>query len=276
MGGNDGHVRIFASTTGRLVLDRSQSAAGRVIGPDSQALPLMSNFSITAVAWNARGDTLASGSAIGSIMLFHVNEGWRDQTVWLAREGSIVQELTFNPAGTYLATAMSSSVILMPLNRSPAGAVTVGGPMKIDSASSGAGDVAFSPDGQLLAASFNLGEIRLYSVTTRKRLGLVRSSHEGHSPANLVFSPDGRLIAGSNQTRIYLFSVRQQRVLEARSSIRCCTINSFWFMPDGGHLVAAGLGDSVLWIRPVDVSKQEAPTSRPPRFLEPKSRASAP
>src|SRR6266545_3559243 len=54
--------------------------------------------------------------------------------------------------------------------------------------------VAFSPDGQTLAAGTNLGDVRLWQVATGQPIG--RLSGHGHAIWGLAFSPDGRILEG--------------------------------------------------------------------------------
>ena len=258
VGGNDGRVRVFDPTSGRLLLNRAQSEYGHpVIGPTGKRVPFMNNFPITAVAWNKRGDVLATASQLGSITFRYPSHGWREESVWPAGEVSIIQAIAWSPAADYLAVSLSSRLLLLPLRRSASRRTLVAGAsVQLDEHSSGTGNVAFSPDGRLLAASFNSPAIRLYSVGTRERLGLLRSDHKYYRGAySLRFSPDGRLLAGASLERIYIFSTQEQRAVEVHRFVPLGAIANFWFTADGRHIIAAGIVDSMLRVRAVHAAK---------------------
>jgi len=62
-------------------------------------------------------------------------------------------------------------------------------------------DLAFSPDGSILAAGFNDGYVRLYSLLDGQMLGVLNGNAQ-----SLAFSPDGSLLAGGlddGTVRIY-------------------------------------------------------------------------
>jgi WD40 repeat protein len=258
VGGNDGRVRVFDPTFGRLLLNRAQSASGHpVIGPTGKPVPFMNSFPITTVAWNKRGDVLATASSLGSITFRYPNRGWREESVWPVADVTSIQAIAWSPAADYLAVSLSSRVLILPLRRSASSRTLIAdASVQLDENSSGTGNVAFSPDGRILAASINPGVIRLYSVGTRERLGLLRSDHKYYKGASpLRFSPDGRLLAGGSLERIYVFSTLEQRVLEAHEFVPRGRVANFWFTGDGRHIIAAGVADSVLRVRAVHVSR---------------------
>ena len=62
----------------------------------------------------------------------------------------------------------------------------------------GVNDVAFSPDGKLLASAYADGTIRLWDPATGQLHGPVLRSTDSHTSANAVaFSPDGKLLASA-------------------------------------------------------------------------------
>lgn len=105
--------------------------------------------------------------------------------------------------------------------------------------------LAFSPDGQLLAAGTTKGEVRLWQAVTGQPL----FTYEGHTNwvQSVAFSPDSQLLAsGSTDQTIRLWDARTStghclKVLSGHAS----EIRSVAFSSDG-RLLASGGGDQVL------------------------------
>jgi len=106
--------------------------------------------------------------------------------------------------------------------------------------------VAFSPDGQTLAAGTNLGDVRLWQVATGQPIG--RLSGHGHAIWGLAFSPDGRILAsGSLDQTIRLWDVQTAQI---RQVLRGHTeaVFAVAFSPDGATLASTSTDRTVrLW-----------------------------
>ena len=108
--------------------------------------------------------------------------------------------------------------------------------------------VDFSPDGQRLAVSSDIG-VWLYEVATSQPLALLPTEYRVHS---VVFSPDGTLLAsGLNNGRVELWEVETGTKVAALRGHRHW-VTSVVFSPDG-MLLASGSRDQIikLW----DVTK---------------------
>lgn len=105
--------------------------------------------------------------------------------------------------------------------------------------------LSVSPDGQLVAAGYRDGRIRLWDTQSGRMVRLF----EGHQREiqTLAFSPDGETLAsGSRDGTVRLWSPElggELRTLTGPfNEVRCLT-----FSPDGGTLVTGHAGIAVLW-----------------------------
>jgi WD40 repeat protein len=106
--------------------------------------------------------------------------------------------------------------------------------------SSGANEVAFSPDGKLLASAYGNGTVRIWNPATDKLYGPVLQADSGQGSVNgVAFSPDGKLLASADAdgtVRIWNPATGQPAgsPFQAGSSV-----NGVAFSPDGKLLASA-------------------------------------
>ncbi len=105
--------------------------------------------------------------------------------------------------------------------------------------------VAFSPDGQWLAAGTGTGDIRLWQVATGQPVAVF----EGHQELvwTVAFSPDGRWLAGGSEDQTV--SVWDTRTRQRLNIFRehSDTVTEVVFSPDSRYL-ASGSGDGTVLI----------------------------
>ncbi|MCS6843955.1 MAG: hypothetical protein NZ528_06470 [Caldilineales bacterium] len=107
-------------------------------------------------------------------------------------------------------------------------------------------DVAFSPDGSLVASgSAGPGEIRLWDPTTGQALAAL--PEPGSVATTLLFSPDGRTLAsGHFDGSVILWEVAQ-RTVRQRLQAHNDWVLALAFSPDGANL-ATGSRDQTVWL----------------------------
>jgi WD40 repeat protein/transcriptional regulator with XRE-family HTH domain/tRNA A-37 threonylcarbamoyl transferase component Bud32 len=236
------------------------------------------------VAFSPDGQTLASGSADDSIILWDVATGQPLGPPLIGHDSSVTS-VAFNPDGQTLASSsMDKSLILWDVaTGQPLGSPLVGHTDAVRSVAfspdgqtlASGGDhiivlwdvatgqplgspltahtepvwnVAFSPDGQILASSSVDGSVILWDVATRRSLGPPLTGHRD-AVWSVAFSPDGQTLAsGSSDNTIILWKLDPPHPLGTRLTGHTDTVWSLDFSPDGKTL-ASGSADNtiILW-----------------------------
>jgi hypothetical protein len=165
-------------------------------------------YAVRAIAFSPNGQTLATADADSSIKLWNASNGSR--VITLKGHTELPGELAFSPEGQYLASSDGETARLWNLFDYTTVYTfnlidTVGHPIQPNNLA----HVAFSPDGQTLAASTLLLPIvqsepipapglTLWDVTTGQPVEQIREVTQ------FQFSPDGRfLIANGQQVQIW-------------------------------------------------------------------------
>jgi len=103
--------------------------------------------------------------------------------------------------------------------------------------------IAFSPDGSLLASGSWDNTIKLWDVKSRTNIATL----EGHTSyvSPVAFSPDGSLLASGSYGEVKLWDVRSRTLV---ATLEVPYVNSVAFSPDGS-LLASGSDDGtiILW-----------------------------
>jgi WD40 repeat protein len=184
---------------------------------------------VVAVSFSPDGAILASGSADGIIILWHVADGSIIRT--LQGHTGTVSSLDFSPDDTMLVSGSFDKTIKLWNSLDGREIRTLQGH------SGFIYGVHFSPDGKTLASASHDQSIKLWDVTTGNEIRTLR----GHTDAVscVEFSPDGEMLAsGSDDQTIKLWNVaegREIRTLQGHAGF----VYSVRFSPDGKMLASA-------------------------------------
>ncbi len=103
-------------------------------------------------------------------------------------------------------------------------------------------EIAYSPDGKLLAIADRSGAVKLADVENGELIRNLRSQQSG--VGTIVFSPDGKIIAMATGSAIKLVDVNDDVVLRALDS----QARALAFSPDGKIIASGGEDGSIkLW-----------------------------
>ncbi len=207
---------------------------------DSQLRQVLTGHkgNVLSVAFSPDGETLASGSADGTIRLWNVKTR---QSIGgpLQQHTGQVFSVAYSPDGKTLASGSDDKTIILwnVASRQP-----IDEPLKAHTA--GVFTIAFSPDGARLASGSD-GSIIVWDVESRQPIGQPL-------PAGIVwgiaFSPDGKTLASGDSYDIVLWNVETGERIGEPLKRHGSFVNTVAFSPDG-KVLASGSWDSsiILW-----------------------------
>ncbi|GAA1648564.1 WD40 repeat domain-containing serine/threonine-protein kinase [Actinoplanes couchii] len=240
--------RVGALAVDGETADLSFSPDGRTIATAGARLQLWDTYGayplaeLTGQAWDgvqfgAGGQRLLTVS--DRIELWDVGDRKRPRSVWSAAAGTATRGgARLSPDGRLLAGVAEGELLTVwSASGQPAR-------LSVITDADAVLNLAFSPDGTLLAAATVTDGVRLYDLRdpAKPRL-LSRFAGDGGAVTAMAFDPDGEILAvGGDQRTVGLWSLADPAAPLAVRTLRRDTgwISSIDFTPDGERLLTAG------------------------------------
>ncbi len=200
---------------------------------------------VTAVAFSADGQRLASGSWDQTVKFWDVPSG--EKLGSLASKVKEVQTLAFSRDGHWLATENSANTVTLWDAATGREIRTLPGNKPLGVLGSNwVYSIAFSPDGRWLATGVDDKTVRLWDVKTGRAVRDLVAPRR--SVIYIAFSPDGRWLAsGADDKTIRIWEVSTGREIRTLSGHKK-PIYAVAFSPNGRWLASASADKNVkLW-----------------------------
>lgn len=204
------------------------------------AVVIHANYRVASIAYTPDSKTMALGVNDTTIVVIESATGKAVGQPMIGQRGA-VKGVAFGSDGhTLVSGGWGADVAIWDIQNSPLSRSLTG-------VGKGVVDVAFSPNGEVLASASADDTIHLVSTTTWQAIGQPLVG-QGQGMGAVAFSPDGKLLAsGGKDKLVHLWDASTGKPLgeplTAPAEVDCLA-----FSPDGKWLAAAGADDRlVVW-----------------------------
>lgn len=191
----------------------------------------------TQMARNA--EALQLDAALANAGILDAASASKLQQAIVLKHSGPVERIIFTADGSRIASASGNEVILW-TTRSGQPSPTIRHETRVN-------DMAFSPDGSVLATATDEGTVWLWDSAS----GANKSTLKGHTDSvfKVAFSPDGKLLASAGKDAVLVWNAETGDLLSKLPSGWAWTVS---FSPGGRYLLTAGGDGNVrVWAVPV-------------------------
>jgi WD40 repeat protein/serine/threonine protein kinase len=240
LGAHDhGARRVAFSPDGRRIVASSADSTARIWSVEGVAEPVVLPHPdvVYSAVFGPDGRNVATASRDGRIRVWNLSDPSSPEVVH--EHDAEALSVSFSPDGMSVASGSWDGTASIREG-------STGEPLVLRGNAGGVWEVAFSPDGRLLATAGDQGEVRILDAAGGGQVAELRG-HQG-IVANVVFSPDGTRVATASHdgtARVWRIDGADEPLVLRGHRSRVSTVD---FSPDGSRVVTASFDGTVrIW-----------------------------